>query len=691
MFVSHDKKSNKKKFQKPNILRRKPVHNKSLIIHKLGKSQTCESQDVQSLSFVLDPKSNELERQKSINLSNVNHVYSFEESAPKADNVTQRQHSTQDVGENISVHNSLIYVNTIQQNNIQFCQNQTVNVEPVLLGDMIHQNVPVFENVPLGIKETENHGKQKWCINFIREPGTIIIKNIDNTEPGLIGYVEQKPDVPLISNPVQSVPQEPAVLQGDTITPVNNTQTISIEQFIKISTRFKCEIPGCNKDFMSKQKLNKHMTSVHNKDKIKNAKPQRQITVECPVKRVLESGVEELCGRTFHVRDELMKHLNEEHTIDEALYSCTECGRRFFWASGLRAHARAHLVRAGRAELACPWPGCGRVFRQPCRLREHSRAHTGDRPYPCSFPNCGWSFRTASKLLRHARRHTGERRHACGACGRAFLRREHLRDHAQRHAAPQRRAKHACPHSDCQQSFTNMSSLYLHMKKVHKEERSGPPALSGTADREIRRVKSDNMFVVSLLEPSEGAEIEHASVEGDWIVQEETGKLEEAGELEEVEEAGELEEVEDAEEAVELEEVEELEVGEEVTAAHAARTHCTWPLARALHWHQPSAYLLEEDVQVEQSEGSESNIYTVRSDLFLHGNMLHSEDSEQMAECTRVSESAGASEGETAASAELDADLLLDAPSVHLDQEELYTDAVDESSFRVLLLSEELA
>ncbi|XP_034830398.1 uncharacterized protein [Maniola hyperantus] len=683
MFVSHDMKSNKKKFQKPNILRRKPVLNKSMIIHKLGKSQTCESQDVQSLptsSFVLDPESNELERHKSINLNNANHIYSFEKSAQKADNVTLGQHNTQDVGENImSAHNSLIYINTIHQNNIQFSQNETANVEPFLIGDMIHQNVPLFEKHPLDITDTENHTKQKWCINFIRDPGTIIIKQIDNTESGLIGYVEQKSDVPLISNPVQSVQQEPTVLQGDTVTPVNSTQTISIEQLIKISTRFKCEIPDCNKEFTSKQKLNKHMTGVHNKDK--NAKPQRQITVECPVKRVLESGAEELCGRIFHARDELMKHLNEGHTIDEALYSCTECGRRFFWASGLRAHARAHVVRAGRVDLACPWPGCGRVFRQPCRLREHSRAHTGDRPYPCRFPNCGWSFRTASKLMRHARRHTGERRHACGACGRAFLRREHLRDHAQRHAAPQRRAKHACPHADCQQSFTNMSSLYLHMKKVHKEERSAAPA----ADCEMRRVRADNMFVVSLLEPSEGAEIEHATVEGDWVVREEAGKLEEAGELEELEEA---------EEAVELEEVEEaeeLEAGEEVAAAHAARTHCTWPLSRALRWRQPSAYFLEEDVQVEQSEGSESNIYTVRSDLFLHGNMLHNEDSEQMAECTRVSESAGASEGEAAASAELDADLLLDAPSVHLDQEELYTDAVDESSFRVLLLSEELA
>ncbi|XP_063616245.1 Krueppel-like factor 1 [Cydia splendana] len=87
---------------------------------------------------------------------------------------------------------------------------------------------------------------------------------------------------------------------------------------------------------------------------------------------------------------------------------------------------------AGGALHHCLWPGCGRAFRQPCRLREHARAHTGDRPYRCKHPGCPWAFRTASKLLRHARRHTGERRHAC-ACGRAFRRREHLREHQARH------------------------------------------------------------------------------------------------------------------------------------------------------------------------------------------------------------------------------------------------------------------
>lgn len=61
--------------------------------------------------------------------------------------------------------------------------------------------------------------------------------------------------------------------------------------------------------------------SVHNIDK--HVKPQRHVTIECPVKQVggiKQEGLEKPCAKTFPSRELLMKHLNEDHTIEEAQY-----------------------------------------------------------------------------------------------------------------------------------------------------------------------------------------------------------------------------------------------------------------------------------------------------------------------------------------------------------------------------------
>nr|XP_026497849.1 zinc finger protein 554-like [Vanessa tameamea] len=692
MFVSHENtNSSKKKFQKPNILRKRSnLLNKTSTVRASNKTTTYESPEVRSLlttSFINDQKNNDFNIEKIRGCKNNKTFVPMKQSLPKVDNNINKV-ELDTASKNQANVETKIYFENSPSNNEENQHQTSISVESLLMGEVVRQNIPISENDLQQNKELENQSKQKWCLDFTQDSQKIIIEHYDGSQfEGL--YLDQKSDivstmVPLAA--VSSLRQDPQTVQDENYTSIpsitslasvpsfddlskavscedfnsvvtlqnastmsstdhvlsnvdsfpamTTIQKISMEQLTTAPIRFKCEMPNCNKEFMSEQKLRKH-TNSHNKESI--AKAPRQTTVECPVKRNLENGLEEPCGRIFHVREELAKHLNEEHTIEEAVYRCLECSRRFFWASGLRAHARAHAVRTGRAVLACPWPGCARVFRQPCRLREHARAHTGDKPYPCSYPNCGWSFRTASKLMRHARRHTGERRHACATCGRAFLRREHLRDHAARHHAPHARRLHACPHADCEQSFTNMSSLYMHMKKIHRKEQNNSPVnLNKIENQELPKAPSDNLFMVSLLEPNA---LEPGEVEvGDSIAE---------------------------------------SLGEE---GHSARTHCTWPLSRAEHYQHADAYVLEEDVHVEQSEGSESNIYTVRSDLFLHGNVLHNEDSEPMAGCVRAD--AGA----------LDAELLLDAPSVHLDQEELYTDAVDESSFRVFLLSgEELA
>ncbi|XP_022821728.1 uncharacterized protein LOC111353105 isoform X1 [Spodoptera litura] len=483
---------------------------------------------------------------------------------------------------------------------------------------------------------------------------------LDNEQPS-----EEQPDSTVVAA-LESADVQPKVVH-DLMTLAKPTQTVAVDCYTNRAVKFKCDHPNCNKGFWSEEKLRKHKNS-HNRPVYR---PQTQMKYECPVKKVAEDGTEEKCPRTYNVRSDLLKHLEEDHTIDEAQHRCMVCGRRFFWALGLRAHGASVCARGG---LACAWPGCGRVFRLPCRLREHARAHTGDRPYLCRYPECGWAFRSASKLVRHARRHTDERRHACATCGRAFLRREHLRDHCARHHQPHARTPHLCTHPGCEQSFTNMSTLYMHMKKVH------------------RKVEQD--AVASIVEDPAQYSTEPVTLNGENVYLVHLPSADTVGEDESVREVSSMNCELDADQlAVEgvggdcgedEEEEEEVGVDGEDGAGegeggewHAARTHCTWPLPRA-----QAHLVLDDDVQVERIEGSVNDVYTVRSDLFLHGNVPIDEDSQQI-----VSTALSSSETGT-----LDTDLyLIDShPTIDLMQEELmYEDANDESSFRVFLMNGE--
>lgn len=619
MFVSHEKNVGKKTFQKPNILRKKPkLASPQLIIdnESLGtKSLVTSSQhfNKSSISNFVEIKALEVSPTSTITKTSVSKLSIANKNLEENDNKSLE--TDEDANRNIC---AAISTNIIQNTDqVKSIGQSSLNVE-----SFINNGTPI-QNLSLSYVDKKiSQARSKWCfnsINNVTDANDYIAAPLDNAEIKSDYVLDEVP----VTSTVSQLPKESKEINEST-----PTQAVSVELFSNRAVKFKCDEPNCTKGFWSEERLRKHK-NTHNRQP--TVRPTAQITIECPVKKVLTDGVEEKCPRTFQVRRELLKHLNADHTPEDALHRCEVCGRRFFWAMGLRAHAQSVCARGG---LACAWPGCGRVFRLPCRLREHARAHTGDRPYHCNYPECGWSFRSASKLLRHARRHTDERRHACGACGRAFLRREHLRDHATRHHLPAHVPRHLnlCQHPGCEQSFTNMSTLYMHMKKVHRKEET-EIVTPATSEQTVTETETgENIYLVQVVGPGPGSG--PGSAEG-----------------------------------------------------HAARTHCTWPLAPHARSAPQHNYVLEEDMPVENGEGSASNVYTVRSDLFLHGNVHIDDDSQNIgAEIVSSSETA----------APLDTDLCLidtNSPTIDLMPEGLmYEDAaVDESSFRVLLMNGELS
>lgn len=241
---------------------------------------------------------------------------------------------------------------------------------------------------------------------------------------------------------------------------------------------YRCDREGCKWAFYSKLKLKRHQETHLNRKNFECTFPKcakRFTTIyNLNIHRRIHERVAHLscpvldCDEKFQTVRMREKHIKASHRSSEAPFKCPhhECSRTFFLTAGLTAHARTHAV--DESELRCSYPDCGRLFKHPSRLKEHSRRHTGSRPYHCTFSGCTWSFSTASKLKRHQSTHTNDRKFHCtiGTCTKSFLRSEHLREHTLTHIGQRSFQCSVCP-----ASFFGKSSLVLHARKSHPDEK----------------------------------------------------------------------------------------------------------------------------------------------------------------------------------------------------------------------------
>ncbi|XP_071104344.1 zinc finger protein ZXDC-like isoform X1 [Haliotis cracherodii] len=204
---------------------------------------------------------------------------------------------------------------------------------------------------------------------------------------------------------------------------------------------YNCDFHGCGRKFTTVYNLNSHR-KLH----------ERPCTETCP-----EAG----CGQCFPTKRQLDLHVRT-HTGMEKTYKCpvSGCDKVFFSPNCMGSHTRVHLQ--DRQDLTCRFEGCGKVFDKQCRLKQHERRHTGEKPYVCHFQGCNWAFTTASKLKRHKAKHTGVRKWVCSVCNKGFMRAEHLKGHLVTHSGVK---PFVCPVEGCKARFTAKSSLYVHLKK----------------------------------------------------------------------------------------------------------------------------------------------------------------------------------------------------------------------------------
>ncbi|VVD02274.1 unnamed protein product [Leptidea sinapis] len=253
-----------------------------------------------------------------------------------------------------------------------------------------------------------------------------------------------------------------------------------------------------------------------------------------------------------------------------------------------------------------------------------------------------------------------------------------MKEHFARYHAGDRPAT-TCPVQDCNHTVTNASSLYAHMKKVHANEDRKLLKAALSKHKEIRKKLRDNLMVDSLWENPT------AEIVADEEVPANPTEMPEETELSDAKLCLPSDLSDSGRGRIEVKE--ELLNVVRLDDGHSARTHCTWPLQKVSKDCAESYELEDYVLKIEEFEGSDSNTYMVRSDLFLHGNVSHNDDSREMCE---------AEEGEeTGARGLLLADLPLDAPSVDLDQltkqrSEYFYSAVKISHYKTVLHNEVL-
>ena len=248
----------------------------------------------------------------------------------------------------------------------------------------------------------------------------------------------------------------------------------SHEKYLKQHLRkhtlpFSCE--KCGQTFHLKNELNRHMAIHVDKTFKCNICGEEYSDRRSLLLHKRQSHPEKCvtCGKLFPNRSTLLLH-QPAHTVDKA-FTCDKCGCAFRYKQSLYTHKKfAHpdpvheLINkdeGGKNKNQCEI--CGKTFPYKSSLSVHVNSHTRANTYACDV--CGKSFSTRAHLKYHCKIHTGDRSFTCDVCGKAFIKSWDLKQHQRTHSGER---PYKC--EICEKSFTQRSTLTIH-KRLHTGER----------------------------------------------------------------------------------------------------------------------------------------------------------------------------------------------------------------------------
>ncbi|XP_059051455.1 zinc finger protein ZFP2-like [Achroia grisella] len=253
---------------------------------------------------------------------------------------------------------------------------------------------------------------------------------------------------------------------------------------------YQYNCPHCSKVFKRQVSLRKHVVYSHtnkqrvscaychktyaNKEVLKGHMIMRHAK-EVAGGEVNKKYICQECGKAFKAPSHLKNHsIKHSHRRD---YYCVECDKSFKSNSSLKQHLKTAAPHVNYVELPLPCLHCEKRFAIRRDLERHTnRIHLNIRPHQCD--RCDKAYVNGWSLNEHKRVvHEGYKRplkFPCPMCDKVFDRNQILKGHIRTHTGER---PYQC--SKCPAQFSQASILGTHVKLIHlKVTRDGRPKVA---------------------------------------------------------------------------------------------------------------------------------------------------------------------------------------------------------------------